>query len=163
MSPLLGLRSGSLKWRATKPGLKAISMLYLLLKQNWSDLKGLYKAVFNESLRGFKAVFNYINSREHYKSLALPCITSLSLKYFILCLLMGNPCTNFKCQYCMYDFLCKWGLGTLSKLRSRSRSSPGPFLVHSRSIWSHSNLFQFKIRWSGPGADAIFTVPPTHQ
>ena len=127
MSPLLGLRSGSLKWRATKPGLKAISMLYLLLKQNWSDLKGLYKAVFNESLRGFKAVFNeslrgfkavfnYINSREHYKSLALPCITSLSLKYFILCLLMGNPCTNFKCQYCMYDFLCKWGLGTLSWL-----------------------------------------------
>ena len=47
------------------------------------------------------------------------------------------------------------------QLRSRSSSGPGPFLVHSRSILSHSNLFQFKIRWSGPGADAIFTVPPT--
>ena len=28
-----------------------------------------------------------------------------------------------------------------------SWSIPGPFLVHSRSILSHSNLFQFKIRW----------------
>ena len=47
-------------------------------------------------------------------------------------------------------------------VKLRSRSSPGPFLLHSRSILSHSNLFQFKIRWSGPGADAIFTVsPPT--
>ena len=50
-------------------------------------------------------------------------------------------------------------------VKLRSRSSPGPFLVHSRSILSHSNLFQFKIRWSGPGADVIFTVspPPTHS
>ena len=47
------------------------------------------------------------------------------------------------------------------KLRFRSRSSPGPFLVHSKSILGNSNLFQFKIRLSGPGADAIFTVPPT--
>ena len=31
-------------------------------------------------------------------------------------------------------------------VKLRSRSSPGPFLVHSRSILSHSNLFQFKIR-----------------
>ena len=43
-------------------------------------------------------------------------------------------------------------------VKLRSRSSPGHFLDHSRSILSHSNLFQFKIRWSGPGADAIFTV-----
>ena len=49
------------------------------------------------------------------------------------------------------------------KLRSRSRSSPGPFLVLFRSILSHSNLFQFKIRLSGPGADAIFTVPPQNH
>ena len=35
---------------------------------------------------------------------------------------------------------------TIVKLRSRSRSSPGPLLVHSRSILIHSNLFQFKIR-----------------
>ena len=50
------------------------------------------------------------------------------------------------------------------KLRSRPRSSLGPFLVHSKSILSHFNLFKFKSRRSGPGADAIFTVspPPTH-
>ena len=40
-------------------------------------------------------------------------------------------------------------------VKLRSRSSPGPFQVHSRSILIHSNLFQLKIRWSGPGADVI--------
>ena len=29
-------------------------------------------------------------------------------------------------------------------VKLRSRSSPGPFLVHSRSIFSHSNLFNSK-------------------
>ena len=40
-----------------------------------------------------------------------------------------------------------------------------PFLVQSWSILSHSNLFHFKVRQPGPGADAIFTVPlsPIHQ
>ena len=38
---------------------------------------------------------------------------------------------------------------------------PGSFLVHSSFILSHFNLLQFKIRRSGPGADAIFTVPLT--
>ena len=47
-------------------------------------------------------------------------------------------------------------------VKLRSRSSPGPFLVHSRSILSHSVLFQFKIRLSGQEADGIFTVSPPH-
>ena len=38
------------------------------------------------------------------------------------------------------------GIGSnIVKLRSRSRSNPGSFLVHSRSILSQTNLFQFKI------------------
>ena len=41
------------------------------------------------------------------------------------------------------------------KLHSTSRSSPGPFLVHSIG---HSSLSKFKIRRSGPEVDAIFIV-----
>ena len=40
-----------------------------------------------------------------------------------------------------------------------SSSGPDPVLVHSWSIPSHSNLFKFKVRGSGPRANAIFTVP----
>ena len=61
----------------------------------------------------------------------------------------------------MSILIAGWVKGIKTFLLS-SGPDPDPVLVHSRSILSHSNLFQFKIYGSGPGADAIFTVPPTH-
>ncbi len=78
----------------------------------------------------------------------------------VLSFLMCPECVKSLCLSNILNIAKAFSECLFVKLRSRSSSGPGPFLVHSRSILSHSNLFQFKIRWSGPGADATFTVSP---
>ena len=82
----------------------------------------------------------------------------LCLKVFICLIPIHFASSDFRCSNLAHLLILYVSMYNIVKLRSRF--SRGPFLVHSRSILSNSKLFQFQIRWYGPGADAIFTVPP---
>ena len=81
----------------------------------------------------------------------------------VLSFLMCPECVKSLCLSSILNVSEAFTECLFVKLGSRSRSCPGSFLVHSRSILNHYNLFQFKIWWSVPGADAIMLCHHYHQ